>query len=68
LIASPEVAAERVTAARGAVALVESRDDAAFRRSLGARGWQAQIVERVAGLDYSNGKRLILTLYRGVPG
>ncbi len=68
LIASPEVAAERVTAARGAVALVESRDDEAFRRSLGARGWQAQIVERVAGLDYSNGKRLILTLYRGVPG
>ena len=22
----------------------------------------------VAGLDYSNGKRLVLTLYRGVPG
>ena len=68
LIASPEAAAERVTAARGAVALVESRDDAAFRRSLGARGWQARVVERVAGLDYSNGRRLILTLYRGVPG
>ena len=68
LIASPELAAERLTSARGAVALVESREDEAFRQALSARGWQAQIVERVAGLDYSNGKRLILTLYRGVPG
>jgi 4-amino-4-deoxy-L-arabinose transferase-like glycosyltransferase len=68
LIASPDSAAEHVTSARGAVALVESREDEAFRRALGARGWQAEMVERVAGLDYSNGKRLVLTLYRGVPG
>ena len=54
--------------ARGREALVESREDEAFRQALSARGWQAQVVERAAGLDYSNGKRLILTLYRGVPG
>jgi 4-amino-4-deoxy-L-arabinose transferase-like glycosyltransferase len=68
LVASPEVAAERLTAARGAVALVEERQDAAFRTALRARGWQAEPIERVSGLDYSNGRRMILTLYRGVPG
>jgi 4-amino-4-deoxy-L-arabinose transferase-like glycosyltransferase len=68
LIASPDVAAEHITSARGAVALVESRDDEAFRHALSARGWQAETIERVAGLDYSNGKHLVLTLYRGVPG
>ena len=68
LIASPDQAAERLTSARGAVALVESREDEAFRRALSARGWQAQRVDSVAGLDYSNGKHLVLTLYRAVPG
>ena len=48
--------------------LVEGRDDAAFRSALAARGWEARVIERVAGLDYSNGKRMVLTLYRGVPG
>jgi 4-amino-4-deoxy-L-arabinose transferase-like glycosyltransferase len=68
LVTSPELAAERVTSARGVVALVESREDEAFRRSLAARGWQAEVVQRVAGIDYSNGKLMMLTLYRGVPG
>jgi 4-amino-4-deoxy-L-arabinose transferase-like glycosyltransferase len=67
-LVSPETAADRLTSARGAVALVESRDDEAFRRALAARGWSATVVERVAGVDYSNGKRMMLTLYRGVPG
>ena len=68
LLVSPEIAAERITASRGAVALVEGRADAAFQRALVARGWQARAVEQVAGLDYSNGKRMVLTLYRGEPG
>ncbi|HXQ52589.1 MAG TPA: glycosyltransferase family 39 protein [Stellaceae bacterium] len=68
LLASPEIAAQRLTSARGAVALVEARDDAAFRTALQARGWEAQIIDRIAGLDYSNGKRMVITLYRGVPG
>ena len=67
-LVSPEQAAARITAARGALALVEARADQAFRAALGARGWQAQAIERVAGLDYSNGRRMVLTLYRGVPG
>ena len=67
-LVSPEQAAARITAARGALALVEAREDQAFRAALGARGWQAQAIERVAGLDYSNGRRMVLTLYRGVPG
>ena len=67
-LASPEQAAQRLAAARGALALVEAREDQAFRAALGARGWQARVISRVAGLDYSNGKRMVLTLYRGVPG
>jgi 4-amino-4-deoxy-L-arabinose transferase-like glycosyltransferase len=67
-LVSAEQAAQNLTAARGALALVETREDAAFRAALGARGWQAQAIERVAGLDYSNGRRMVLTLYRGVPG
>jgi 4-amino-4-deoxy-L-arabinose transferase-like glycosyltransferase len=66
--ASPDQAARNLTAARGALALVERREDAAFRAALGARGWQAQALARVGGLDYSNGKRMVLTLYRGTPG
>jgi 4-amino-4-deoxy-L-arabinose transferase-like glycosyltransferase len=65
---SPEDAAQYVTSARGAAALVSSTDDAAFRQALERRGWQARLVERTAGLDYSNGKALMLTLYTGVPG
>jgi 4-amino-4-deoxy-L-arabinose transferase-like glycosyltransferase len=68
LLASPELAADRMTSARGAVALVEARDDDAFRKALGARGWEPRVIDRIAGLDYSNGKRMVITLYRGVPG
>jgi hypothetical protein len=67
-LVSPETAAESLTASRGAVALVESREEAAFRKSLAARGWQAALVEAVAGIDYSNGRRMVLKLFRGAPG
>jgi 4-amino-4-deoxy-L-arabinose transferase-like glycosyltransferase len=65
---SPEDAAQYLTTARGAAALVSGADDAAFRQALQRRGWQARAVERTAGLDYSNGKALMLTLYTGAPG
>ena len=68
LALSPDAAAQYLASARGAVALVSDEDDAAFRQALQRRGWQARLVERTAGLDYSNGKALILTLYTGVPG
>jgi 4-amino-4-deoxy-L-arabinose transferase-like glycosyltransferase len=65
---SPDAAAQYITSARGAAALVSGRDDAAFRQALGSRGWQPRLVDRVDGLDYSNGKPMVLTLYTGVPG
>jgi 4-amino-4-deoxy-L-arabinose transferase-like glycosyltransferase len=61
-------AAQYVTATRGAAALVSDHDDAAFRRALAARGWQPRRIDSVEGLDYSNGRHLVLTLYSAVPG
>jgi 4-amino-4-deoxy-L-arabinose transferase-like glycosyltransferase len=65
---APDDAAQYITDARGAAALVSDRDDAAFRSALKARGWDARAIEHVDGLDYSNGQRLTLTLYTGAPG
>ncbi len=65
---TPDAAAQYLTTARGAAALVSGGDDAAFRAALQRLGWQARAVERTAGLDYSNGKAMMLTLYTGVPG
>jgi 4-amino-4-deoxy-L-arabinose transferase-like glycosyltransferase len=65
---APDAAAEYLTSARGAAALVSDEDDDAFRRALHARGWEARAIDRAEGLDYSNGKRLTLTLYAGAPG
>lgn len=65
---APDAAAQYITDTRGAAALVSDRDDAAFRQALRARGWEPRAVERVDGLDYSNGRRLTLTLYTGAPG
>jgi 4-amino-4-deoxy-L-arabinose transferase-like glycosyltransferase len=62
VIATPEQAAANLASSP---ALVESRDDAAFLAAAHARGITAEALGRVAGLDYSNGKHMILTLYRG---
>jgi 4-amino-4-deoxy-L-arabinose transferase-like glycosyltransferase len=67
-LVSAEGAAEAMTEARGAAALVSDREDEAFRRALAARGWTARVEDRVAGLDYSTGRRMVLTLYSGAPG
>ena len=64
-LVSPEAAADHVASVPGALALVEARDEAAFHRALDARGVPARILGRVGGLDYSNGRRMVLTLYRG---
>ncbi|HYM03968.1 MAG TPA: glycosyltransferase family 39 protein [Stellaceae bacterium] len=64
---SPDQAADYLTSARGASALVSDRDEAAFRAALETRGWEARPVDRVSGLDYSNGKAMTLTLYTGAP-
>ena len=49
--------------AGGGAALVSDREDAMFRQSLSARALNAHPLGSVAGLDYSNGQRLVLTLY-----
>jgi hypothetical protein len=60
-IAMPGDAAD-ILAGSGA-ALVSDREDAMFRQSLSARALSAHPLGSVAGLDYSNGQRLVLTLY-----
>jgi 4-amino-4-deoxy-L-arabinose transferase-like glycosyltransferase len=59
---SPAAAAGIV--AEGGEALVAGRDAPAFRQALNARRIAARPLGAVAGLDYSNGRELRLTLYR----
>ncbi|MEO8811879.1 MAG: glycosyltransferase family 39 protein [Caulobacteraceae bacterium] len=49
--------------AQGRPAIVESRDDAAFRNALVAQATRARIVAAIPGLDYSNGRHDILRIY-----
>jgi 4-amino-4-deoxy-L-arabinose transferase-like glycosyltransferase len=49
--------------ADGSQALVTNRADANFRQAAAARGLAAKPSGSVAGLDYSNGQRMVLTLY-----
>jgi 4-amino-4-deoxy-L-arabinose transferase-like glycosyltransferase len=65
-LTTPQAAAE--TLANGGEALVSSREDAMFRQAIGARGLRALPVGSVPGLDYSNGQRMVLTLYEIAPG
>jgi len=50
--------------AGGGEALVSGREDAQFQQGLAARGLAAQPLDRIRGTDYSNGLRMVLTLYR----
>lgn len=65
---SSDDAAEYIASTRGAAALVSDHDDAAFRRALAARGWLPRRIDHVTGLNYSNGRFMMLTLYSGAPG
>ena len=47
----------------GAVALVEGREEGPFRQAFARLGKTPRILGRVSGLDYSNGKLIVLTLY-----
>jgi hypothetical protein len=53
---------------RGGEALVSSREAAMFLQALAARGLVAQPVGNIPGTDYSNGQRMVLTLYDVAPG
>jgi hypothetical protein len=65
MIINADRAAAYLTTTRGALALVESDVDAAFRRGLAARGWTPRALGTATGFDYSNGHAMVLTLYAG---
>ena len=65
-LTTPRGAAE--TLAGGGEALVSNREEAAFRQALSARGLVAEPLGSTPGFDYSNGQRMVLTLYRVAPG
>jgi hypothetical protein len=52
----------------GGDALVSNREEAMFRQALSARGLVAHPLGNAPGFDYSNGQRMVLTLYRVTPG
>ena len=53
--------------AEGGEALVSGREDAQFKQGLAARGLGAREIDSIHGTDYSNGQRMVLTLYRIEP-
>lgn len=61
-LAGPAAAARAILEDRPAV--VEGREDAAFRQALRAGGGRALAVAEVTGLDYSNGKEMTLRIYQ----
>jgi 4-amino-4-deoxy-L-arabinose transferase-like glycosyltransferase len=65
---SPAAAAQAIAATPGGEALVESREDAAFRRALTGQGRTPRALGQIAGLDYSNGRQMVLTLYAANTG
>jgi 4-amino-4-deoxy-L-arabinose transferase-like glycosyltransferase len=58
-------AARHLTTGPGALALVEGREDDAFRRDLAGLGWAPHLLGATVGLDYSNGRPMVLRLYSG---
>jgi 4-amino-4-deoxy-L-arabinose transferase-like glycosyltransferase len=53
--------------ADGRPAIVEAREEPAFRKALAAEGLRAFPAATVTGIDYSNGDPMKLTIYRGAP-
>ena len=65
-LTTPRGGAEALGA--GGDALVSNREEAMFRQALSARGLVPHALGSVPGFDYSNGQRMVLTLYRVAPG
>ena len=61
-LGGPEDAAQAI--AEGRPAVVEAREEAAFRQALSAARTQARLVAAVKGLDYSDGKTMTLRIYQ----
>jgi len=66
-LVSGDAAADYLASTPKARALVETRSVAAFTAALAARDLKPQPLGAVAGLDYSNGHGMELTLYSAVP-
>jgi len=60
-------AAELLQKIPSAVVLVSDREDAVFHASLDKAGLAVAAVGEVAGINYSNGRRVTLRLYRSAP-
>ena len=54
--------------AEGRPAVVEAREEAAFRAALAAAGARARLVSEIEGLDYSNGDEMTLRVYQSARG
>ncbi|HEV2264436.1 MAG TPA: glycosyltransferase family 39 protein [Stellaceae bacterium] len=61
-------AARYLAATPDSLVLVEARDDDAFQHALAGLGRAARALGHVDGIDYSNGKRMTLTLYAAAAG
>jgi 4-amino-4-deoxy-L-arabinose transferase-like glycosyltransferase len=66
-LVSGDAAADYLASTPNARALVETRSAAAFSAALAAHDLKPQPLGRVAGLDYSNGHGMELTLYGAMP-
>ncbi len=60
-----EAAAQAI--AEGRPAIVEQRQDAAFRSALAAEGLAPREAGAIGGVNYSDGETVVLRLYRGEP-
>ena len=63
-LVSPETLAADLADHSVGLALVEGREEAAFRAAVMAQGLKPHAYGQVQGLDYSNGKKMVLILYR----
>jgi hypothetical protein len=66
-LVSAGAAADYLASAPNARALVETRSETEFTAALAAHHLKPQALGTVAGLDYSNGHGMRLTLYSGAP-
>lgn len=64
LAQSPVDAADFLTKTPNSVAMVESRYDAEFHQRLTQQNFVAEKLGEVKGLNYSNGRQVVLSLYR----
>lgn len=66
-LVDPVAAADGLAADPSALAVIDHRERDAFEAEAAARGLAIEPVGRVEGLNYANGRDLVLTLYRAAP-